>query len=354
MTVTDVTHEAAAGRRRGGPVPTQRLRIAQVRWEAEEVVSVTVAAPDGEPLPAWSPGAHIDLHLPVDDSTEPLIRSYSLCGDPAAGEWTVAVRLDAASRGGSRHVHERLRVGDMLTVVGPRQLFELEPAAEYVFVAGGIGITPLLPMIEQADAEGRPWRLVYAGSRRDSMPFRRRLHRHGDRIELYPSAERRVDLAALLTDLAPGTLVYCCGPERMLAAVSDAVAGTIAAESLRTERFRPREIVTVTTDADGATTDTDHGADTGAAVGGFEVELGTGGQVLPVPADTSLLDVLLGAGCDIMWSCREGTCGSCETGVLAGVPEHRDSVLTPDEQEANDVMFPCISRSRTSRLTLDL
>lgn len=325
---------------------TARLRVRALRWEADGVVAVTLDRPDGQPLPAWSPGAHIDLHLPGDAGAEAIVRSYSLCGSPRMPEWTVAVRLDPTGRGGSRHVHERLRVGQSLAVTGPRQLFAVDDAPAHLFVAGGIGITPLLPMISELEAAGRPWRLLYAGRSAAAMPFRDRLAGYGDRVRLFPAeGGKRLDLAteipAALDDLSAATggdaLVYCCGPERML----DAVAQVVPAPRLRSERFRPR---TVPSGPDGA----------GPAAGAFAVELGDGGPVLDVPADTPLLDVLLAAGRDVPWSCREGTCGSCETGVLAGVPDHRDSVLTPDEQAAGDVLFPCVSRSLTPRLTLDL
>jgi ferredoxin-NADP reductase len=318
-----------------------RLRVRALRWEADDVLAVTLDHPGGSPLPPWRPGAHVDLHLDDRSDADAVVRSYSLCGRPGLAEWTVAVRLDPASRGGSRHVHERLRVGQSITVTGPRHLFGLDPAPAYLFVAGGIGITPLLPMIEEVVAAGRPWRLLYAGRSLAAMPFRDRLAGHPDRVQVFPAQEgARLDLTAAvpaaLAGLAGEALVYCCGPERMLTDV----AALVPPDRLRCERFRPRPVVP-NTDAPDAT-------------GDFEVELGEGGPVLPVPAATPLLDVLLAAGRDVPWSCREGTCGSCETGVLAGVPEHRDSVLTPAEQAAGDVLFPCVSRALTPRLTLDL
>lgn len=327
--------------------PTVGLRVRALRWEADDVLAVTLDHPDGTALPPWRPGAHIDLHLDDRSEADAVVRSYSLCGRPEAAEWTVAVRLDPASRGGSRHVHERLRVGQHLAVTGPRQLFGVDPAPGYLFVAGGIGITPLLPMIDEVAAAGRPWRLLYAGRSLAAMPFRDRLAGHPDRVQVFPAQEgSRLDLTAAvpagLAELGSGelgseeALVYCCGPERMLTEV----AALVPPDRLRCERFRPRPVV-----PDGGAPD---------ATGDFEVELGEGGPVLPVPAATPLLDVLLAAGRDVPWSCREGTCGSCETGVLAGVPEHRDSVLTPAEQAAGDVLFPCVSRALTPRLTVDL
>ena len=294
---------------------------------ADDVVRLTLRAPDGGALPAWEPGAHLDLVLGPD-----LVRQYSLCGDPAdRSVLQVAVLREPDGRGGSAHVHERLTDGETLRVRGPRNHFALEPAPRYLFVAGGIGITPLVPMIAAAEAAGARWRLLYGGRTRASMAFAAELEdRYGDRVELVPQDERGLlDLDAALA-AEPGAAVYCCGPEPLLAAMEERCApGT-----LHVERFTAKP---------------DSGAKTA-----FEVELAQSGRTLAVPPDRSVLEVVEESGVPVLSSCREGTCGTCETGVLAGVPDHRDAVLTPAEQEAGDVMMICVSRCAGPRLVLDL
>jgi ferredoxin-NADP reductase len=300
---------------------------------ADGVVQLTLRDPAGADLPAWEPGAHVDLVLSGD-----LTRQYSLCGDPAERSvLQVAVLREPAGRGGSAHVHDVLAEGDTVRVRGPRNHFALVQAPRYLFLAGGIGITPILPMIAAAEAAGADWRLVYGGRTLASMAFRDRLEeRYPDRVEVRPQDETGLlDLAALLGEPAADTAVYCCGPEPLLAAVEERCAAWPAG-SLHLERFAPKA-----------------GADDGPREA-FEVELAQTGTTLTVPADRSILEVVEDAGVGILSSCREGTCGTCETGVLEGVPDHRDSVLTPDEQAANDAMMICVSRSCSARLVLDL
>ncbi|MFC5952100.1 PDR/VanB family oxidoreductase [Pseudonocardia lutea] len=300
---------------------------------ADGVVQLTLRDPAGADLPAWEPGAHVDLVLSGD-----LTRQYSLCGDPAERSvLQVAVLREPAGRGGSAHVHDVLAEGDSVRVRGPRNHFALVQAPRYLFLAGGIGITPILPMIAAAEAAGADWRLVYGGRTLASMAFRDRLEeRYPDRVEVRPQDETGLlDLAALLGEPAADTAVYCCGPEPLLAAVEERCAAWPAG-SLHLERFAPKA-----------------GADDGPREA-FEVELAQTGTTLTVPADRSILEVVEDAGVGILSSCREGTCGTCETGVLEGVPDHRDSVLTPDEQAANDAMMICVSRSCSARLVLDL
>ncbi|MCW2718665.1 ferredoxin reductase [Pseudonocardia sp.] len=200
------------------------LRVRRLTYEADGVVSVRLTAPTCEALPAWEPGAHVDLRLPCG-----LVRQYSLCGPPGdAAGYEVAVLRDPARRGGSRYVHESLRPGDRLGVGRPRNTFALEPAPGYLFVAGGIGITPLLPMIEHAERAGAGWRLLYGGRTRRSMAFLDRLARYGDRVQVVPEDVRgRLDLDAALValpGLGAGALVYGCGPEPLLAALEKCCA----------------------------------------------------------------------------------------------------------------------------------
>jgi len=309
------------------------LVVADRRQEADGVVSLTFRRADGAELPGWEPGAHLDLLL-----GEGLERQYSLCGDPAdRGTWRVAVLREPAGRGGSAHVHERLTVGAPVRARGPRNHFRLRPAPGYRFVAGGIGITPILPMLAAAEAAGAEWTLLYGGRTRASMAFRDELAaRYGDRIQIRPQDETGLlDLAAGLGEPRPDTPVYCCGPGPLLDAVE-----AYCAESGRpgpyTERFQPKA------------------ADPDARDTRFELVLARSGLTLAVAADTSVLDAVRTAGAEVLFSCTEGTCGTCETDVLEGVPDHRDSLLTAGERAAGETMMICVSRCRGERLVLDL
>ncbi|GAA1521517.1 PDR/VanB family oxidoreductase [Sphaerisporangium rubeum] len=313
--------------------PEYDLKVTATTPIAAGVRLLTLARPSGDPLPAWTPGAHLDLLL-----TPGLVRQYSLCGDPHdPSAYQVAVLRETSGRGGSAHVHDHLAEGDTIRARGPRNHFPLVSSPRYLFVAGGIGITPILPMITEASARGADWRLLYGGRTRTSMAFADRLTRdHPDQVELYPEDETGLlDLHTLLAVPHPDTLVYCCGPEPLLAATEQQCA-TWPQGTLRVERFVPKpENPTAPRTA-------------------FEVELTLTGKTLTVPADRSILQVVEEAGVPILSSCREGTCGTCETTVLDGTPDHRDSLLTEDERAAGDVMFICVSRATSPRLVLEL
>ncbi|MGI6871643.1 PDR/VanB family oxidoreductase [Amycolatopsis sp. 3B14] len=300
---------------------------------AAGVVRLTLRHPAGEPLPEWEPGAHLDLVL-----GEGLVRQYSLCGDPAdRSVLQVAVLREPDGRGGSAWVHDRLSTGDTVRICGPRNHFRLVDSPRYLFVAGGIGITPIVPMIARAEASGADWRLVYGGRSRASMAFREELvARYGDRVEIRPQDETGLlDLDELLGAPRDGVAVYCCGPEPLLAAVEQRCAAWPPG-SLHVERFSPKA-----------------GADAGERTT-FEVELAASGRTVTVPPDKSILAAVEEAGVSVLSSCQEGTCGTCETPVLDGVPDHRDSLLTDAERAANDTMMICVSRSCGPRLVLDL
>lgn len=303
------------------------LVVAERRQETADVVSLFLRRPDGAPLPAWEPGSHIDLVL-----ADSLTRQYSLCGGDARS-WQVAVLREREGRGGSAYVHDVLKVGSRVRAQGPRNHFGLEPAPSYRFVAGGIGITPILPMLSAAAG---PWSLYYGGRSRRSMAFAAQLPARypADRIRL---CEGELDLSGYLTGLRPGELVYACGPESLLAAVE----AIVPPEALRTERFTAARADTAAT------------ADT-AGDRPFEVELARSGRTMTVPAGQSILATLQEAGVEVLYSCTEGTCGTCETEVLAGRVDHRDSVLTADERARDDTMMVCVSRAKEGRLTLDL
>ncbi|MFH9089246.1 PDR/VanB family oxidoreductase [Streptomyces sp. NPDC017673] len=305
-----------------------RLVVDRREPAAEGVLALTLRHPLGEELPAWEPGAHVDVLLGPG-----LERQYSLCGDPADRHlWRIAVLREADGRGGSAHVHERVREGDKVRVRGPRNHFPLRPSPRYRFIAGGIGITPVLPMLAAAEAAGAEWTLLYGGRTRRSMAFTAELERYGHRVTIAPQDETGLlDLAPVLDDLPDDTLVYCCGPDPLL----DAVEERCPAGALRVERFRPKE-------------------QPGGEDGAFEVVLERSGRTLIVPPRVSVLDTVRAAGVEVLYSCTEGTCGTCETDVLEGTPEHRDSVLTDEERESGETMMICVSRCRGARLVLDL
>jgi ferredoxin-NADP reductase len=309
------------------------LVVREVTTVAEDVVALTLAEPSGAALPAWTPGAHIDLVLDEDH-----VRQYSLCGRPIEPDrWRVAVLRDPGGRGGSALVHDRLREGATVRVRGPRNHFPLVASGRYLFVAGGIGITPILPMIAEAAAAGADWRLLYGGRSRGSMAFLDELARYGDRVTIVPQDEAgMLDLAAVLGEPRPGTLVYCCGPEGLLAAV-EKFCESWPKGALHLERFAAK---------------TEPAA--AAENPPFELVLQRSGLTLTVPPDQSIFEVVRAAGVSVLGSCLEGICGTCETEVIDGEVDHRDSVLTAEEQESNEFMMICVSRCRSQRLTLDL
>lgn len=308
------------------------VRVEAKETVAEGVVALSLREVDGRPLPPWEPGAHVDLIL-----DEAATRQYSLCGDPADPDvWRLGILRDPAGSGGSLYVHDQLRAGDTVHVRGPRNNFPLVGSPRYIFVAGGIGITPIVPMVAAAEAAGAEWQLVYGGRQRASMAFLDELAEYGDKVLVRPQDEYGLlDLEALLGEPRPDTKVYCCGPEPLLAAVEERCASW-PKRTLHVERFVPKPL----------TEPVLHEA--------FEVHLAQSGLTLTVPPERSILSVLEEAGAAVLSSCAEGTCGTCETTVLEGVPDHRDSVLDEDEREAGDCMMICVSRSCTRRLVLDL
>ena len=312
---------------------SQELLVKQMTWESDGVLSLSLVHPEGRRLPRWEPGAHIDLTLRGS-----VVRQYSLCGDPQDDlMYRVAVLREQAALGGSEFVHEGLRPGHRLPVAGPRNNFEFLPAARYVFLAGGIGITPILPMMHAAQSAGAEWDLFYGGRRRASMAFLDELERYGDRVHLRPEDEDgRLDLAQILPDFDADRLVYCCGPEGLLAAV-EAHTASWPGETLQVERFRSK----VQAVPEG---------------GEQPVELvcQRSGRTVTAAPDCSLLEALQNAGIDVPSSCRDGICGTCETRVLEGEPDHRDSLLSASEQASGTTMMVCVSRARSPRLVLDL
>jgi ferredoxin-NADP reductase len=313
------------------------LRLHAIRYEAEGISSFEFRAIEAGALPAFTAGAHIDLHL-----SSGLVRSYSLCNaQDESHRYVVAVNRDRASRGGSAFVHGQLRVGDIVAVAGPRNNFVLsEDAAHSVLVAGGIGITPLWCMVQRLESIGRAWTLHYCARSHASAAFLEHVRAlkaasaHGELHLHFDDANqgRPVDLAGVVASAPAASHFYCCGPLPMLDAFEAATAGLPCAQ-VHLEYFAAKEPA--------------------STAGGFRIELAQSGKVLDVPAGKSILDVMLEAGVDVPYSCLEGVCATCETRVLSGVPDHRDLVLTKDEQASNTVMMVCCSGSRTPTLVLD-
>ncbi|MEW2502895.1 PDR/VanB family oxidoreductase [Amycolatopsis sp. NPDC047767] len=314
------------------PATTVELVVADKRDVAAGVTELTLRHPRDRRLPDWAPGAHIDLVLPNG-----ITRQYSLCGDRwDACSYRVGVLREPRSRGGSSYVHDRLRTGDRVAVGGPRNNFRLVPAPRYLFVAGGIGITPLLPMVHQAELLGADWRLLYGGRSRTTMGFVDELVPYGDKVTVVPQDEQGLlDLPAWLPEAGSQAKVYCCGPEPLLAAVERSCASYPAGQ-LRTERFVPKEQPAPVRDEP------------------FDVELRRSGKTVQVSPGQTVLQAINDVGIQLLSSCRQGTCGTCATTVLAGLPDHRDSLLDDDERAVGDCMFVCVSRSCSDRLVLDL
>lgn len=309
------------------------LRVAAIRYEAEGVVSLELRDPGGGALPAFAPGAHIDLHLPNG-----VTRSYSLASDAACREaYVVGVGLDPKSRGGSRFVHERLRVGQMIAIDGPRNNFPLMPSdAPCILIAGGIGITPMMAMVRELASAGRDHRLYYAARDRTRAAFLDELARIGSPLTLHLDDEAGgpFDMAKAIA-AHPGAHFYCCGPGPMLEAF-ERCTQDLPGEQVHLEYFAPKVL------------------DAAAPATGFEVEARRSGKSAYVEPGQSISQALAAIGIAVPLSCAEGICGTCETRILEGEAEHRDSVLSKAEQAANRTLMVCVSRCRGARLVLDL
>ena len=312
--------------------PEVEVVVEKIDTPAEGVRELILRPHANAELPPWTPGAHIDVEAGGHT------RQYSLCGDPFDGStWRIAILRESDGRGGSAYMHDHVSEGTTLRVRGPRNHFALEPSPTYIFIAGGIGITPILPMIATADASGADWTLSYGGRTRSSIAYGDELAtQYAGRVQVLPADETGLlDLDKLIGEPRADTMVYCCGPEPLLRAVEERCASWPSG-ALHIERFAPKQ------QAEPVLTES------------FEVELSESRRTLTVPPDKSILAVLEEAGIDVLSSCTEGTCGTCETVVLDGEVDHRDSLLTPAEQAANDVMFVCVSRGACDRLVLEL
>ncbi|MFD7557221.1 PDR/VanB family oxidoreductase [Streptomyces sp. NPDC059533] len=306
--------------------------------EADDVLSLDLVHPDGKPLPDWAPGAHIDLHAGGQ------VRQYSLCGDPAdTGRYRIAVLRAPDSRGGSAFVHRELRPGATVTVGGPRNHFPPADAGTYVFIAGGIGVTPLLVHAREAAARGRNVRFWYGGRTRSSMAFTEEITALAgatadSAVALHPKDESgRIDLRAVLAQVVGDTRIYCCGPESLVAETEALCTELALHDRLHVERFAG---VKAEAPEEGERA--------------FEVECVRSGQTVTVGPDESIVDALEDAGVYVEASCRDGVCGTCETRVIEGAPDHRDTLLSGEQHAAGDVMMLCVSRCASKRLVLDI
>lgn len=292
-----------------------------------DVVQLTFADPAGDELPRWQPGCHLDLHLPSGRR-----RQYSLCGDPRdRTTYRIAVRKIPDGGGGSLETHG-LRVGSTVAVRGPRNGFPFVVYPRVLYIAGGIGITPILPMVRAAQRLGIDWHFIYCGRTAESIPFIEEIQKWDpDRVTVRLDEEHGLPTAADLLAPAPaGGGIYVCGPPQMIELVRDNI-DISAAKALHYERFSAPPV------CDGTA---------------FEVELARTGEVLRVPADESVLEVVARNRPGVAYSCKQGFCGTCKVRVLDGTPDHRDHRLT--DAERHDSMLLCISRSYTTRLILDL
>ncbi|CAA0129986.1 Phenoxybenzoate dioxygenase subunit beta [Mycolicibacterium vanbaalenii] len=314
--------------------PTDRftVQVTSVRQVADAVLEVTFGHPARQSLPPWHPGAHIEIQLPSG-----LSRQYSLCGDASdEASYTIAVLREEHGRGGSRELHRIVCAGSQFDVRAPRNDFTLVEADSYLFVGGGIGITPLIPMINEVQKRGSQWSLVYGGRTRTSMAYHDRLQALGKQVDIWIESERGYpDLTSIQAAARPGTMVYACGPGAMIDAVAREFPHHPHLGGLHFERF-----------AASGPIDTSGGA--------FEVELRRTGVTFAVGEGGSILQEVHKVLPDHPFSCEEGYCGECETRVLDGQPDHRDNYLTADEQDTGDTMMICVSRCQGTRLVLDL
>lgn len=316
---------------------TITVRIHVITYAAEGIHTFELRPIDAPELPPFTAGAHLEVNLPNG-----LARQYSLVNSQdERHRYVIGVNRDRASRGGSIYMHDELKVGSLLQIRPPRTNFPLaEEAARSIFVAGGIGITPMWCMIQRLSAMGRPWQLHYAARKRDHAAFLqeiRALAAPGQLIEHFDeeAGGKMLDLEAIVSSAPPDAHLYCCGPGGLLKAFE-------AATSARSSSTVHLEYFSLAAMGSALPSDT------------FTVTLKRSGKTFEIPAEQSILDTLLQAGVPCMHSCKEGVCGTCETLVLDGQPDHRDAVLSSEERGANRTMMICVSRCHGDSLTLDL
>ena len=316
-----------------------KLVVTRLTHEAQDVLGLELRSKDGSELPAFTAGAHVDLHLPGN-----ICRQYSLCNSADERDrYVLGVGLAPESRGGSSFVHNKLAEGDELEVSEPRALFGIDPSAsEHVFIAGGIGITPIMSMVRWCIANDKPWKLLYCVRSRARAAYAWTLAPYGERVKLHADQESATpaDLAGWIGSAGPGAHVYCCGPEGLMNAVASvAEQAGIPKAAAHSERFAPPKA---------------KATDEEAPAGSFSVTLKRSGQIILVKAEQSMLEALEDAGQCIPHSCREGMCRSCELPLLEGEADHRDYVLSDEERAAHTCILPCVSRARGQAIVVDL
>ncbi len=308
------------------------LRLTAITYAAEQVHLYEFRPVSGTTVPAFTAGAHVDLHLPNG-----LVRQYSIANaQDERHRYVLGVKRDAAGRGGSRFLHDELRVGTVLEVGGPRNNFPLVEAASHsVLIAGGIGVTPIVSMIARLRSLGRPWELHYAVRRRGEAAFLDELLAGDGHVRLHVDEEQGgvLDVARIVGTAPEQAHLYCCGPTPMLEAFTAATSSR-PAERVHLEYFSSSIAPAVES--------------------GFIVELARSKLRIEIPPGQTILDTLRARGLKVQSSCEQGICGSCETRVLAGEPDHRDLLLSDAEKATNEVMMICCSGSRSAVLVLDL
>lgn len=321
------------------------VRVLSVDKVADGVLALELRPLNEATLPTFTAGAHIEIELPIQRlNMEPVVRQYSLCNDPAENHrYVIAVGRDTQSRGGSQWIHEHLQPGDRLSIRTPRNHFQLnETAPHSILIAGGIGVTPLLAMARRLSALKRPWTFFYCARSPERAAFLDELHKlPGTVVTFFDGVPggARIDLAEVVANAPPEAHLYCCGPSSLIEAFERASCH-LPQQRVHIEWFKPRASTSAST--------------LPSSDGEFELTLAKTGLRLKVPADKSILEVLIDAGISVRHSCCDGVCGTCETRVLEGQPDHRDCVLFGDDARCTDRLMVCVSRSAGPRLTLDL
>ena len=314
------------------------VRVARKKQEAVDICTYELVPVDGGPLPAFSAGSHVDVHLPGG-----LTRQYSLCNAPTQNEhYLIGVLRDPASRGGSVAMHEQVKEEQVLQISTPKNHFPLaHEARRHLLLAGGIGVTPILCMAERLASTGAEFEMHYCTRSQERTAFYQRIaaSSFAPRVHFHfddGAADQKLDIAGLLGTPAAGVHLYVCGPKGLM----DAVLGTARAQGWPEDQLHYEFF-------------------TGAAApsgddASFEVQLASSGRIVVIPGDKTVVQALADAGVDVQVSCEQGVCGTCLTRVIEGIPDHKDLYLTPEEQAANDQFTPCCSRSKSPRLVLDL